>query len=73
MIGMKTTETHLIAADIMADMQAVAEAAAAGRPVDPDVARRVRERSEKVQEELLRRYGVREIAVDLIRQGRDEE
>jgi hypothetical protein len=70
---MKMSEAHPIAADIMADMQAVAEAAAAGRPVDPDVARRVRERSERVQEELLRRYGVREIAVDLIRQGRDEE
>jgi hypothetical protein len=57
----------------MADIQAVANAAAAGVPVDPAVARRVRERSKKVQEELLRRHGVREIAVDLIRQGRDEE
>jgi hypothetical protein len=70
---MKTNESDLIPADILADMQAVAEAAAAGRPVDPEVARRVRERSSRVQEELLRRYGVREIAVDLIRQGRDEE
>jgi hypothetical protein len=70
---MKTSATDSIPADIVADMQAVAEAATAGRPVDPEIARRVRERSERVQEELLRRYGVREIAVDLIRQGRDEE
>ena len=61
-----------ISPDVMADLQAVAEAAAAGRPVDPEVARRVRERSQKVQDELLRKYGVREIAVDLIRQGREE-
>jgi hypothetical protein len=52
-------------------MQAGADAAAAGRPVPPEAARRVRERSERVQQELLQRYGVREIAVDLIRQGRD--
>ncbi len=58
--------------DVLADMHAVAEAVAAGRPVPPDVARRVRERSAQVREELLRQYGVREIAVDLIRQGREE-
>ena len=58
--------------DVMADLQAVADAADAGRPADPEVARRVQERSQKVQDELLRKYGVREIAVDLIRQGREE-
>jgi hypothetical protein len=57
----------------MADIQAVADAAATGKTLDPEVARRVRERSEKVQAELLRQHGVREIAVELIRQGRDEE
>ena len=55
-----------------ADIQAVADAIAAGHPVNPDVAERVRERSEKVQRELLSQYGVREIAVDLMRQGREE-
>lgn len=70
---MKTTETSPVPADALADIQAVADAAAAGTPVDPEVARRVRERSERVQAELLRRFGIREIAVDLIRQGRDEE
>jgi hypothetical protein len=70
---MTPTETSAQSAEIMADIQAVANAAAAGIPVDPEVARRVRERSKRVQEELLRRHGVREIAVDLIRQGREEE
>jgi hypothetical protein len=69
---MKNSEPTPVPPEVMADLQAVADAVAAGRPVDPEVARRVRERSEKVQEELLRQYGVREIAVDLIRQGREE-
>jgi hypothetical protein len=58
--------------DVLADMQAVAEAVLSRQPVDAEVARCVRERSEKVQQELLRQHGVREIAVDLIRQGREE-
>jgi hypothetical protein len=70
---MDITRESPIPADVMADMQAVADAVAAGRPIDPEVARRVQERSKKVQEELLQRYGAREIAVDLIRQTRDEE
>ncbi len=70
---MKTTEIPPLPADALADMQAVADAVAAGTPVDPEVVRRVRERSERVQKELVGQYGIREIAVDLIRQGRDEE
>jgi hypothetical protein len=58
--------------DIRADLQAVIDHVTAGKPLDPEVARRVQERSREVQEELVRRFGVREIAVDLIRQGRDE-
>ena len=61
-----------IPADILADAEAVSAAAAAGRPVDPEVAKRVRERSERIQQQLLARFGVRDIAVDLIRQGREE-
>ncbi len=70
---METNRDNTIPADVMADMQAVADALAAGRPVDPEVARRVRARSEKAQEELVQHYGIREIAVELIREIRDEE
>jgi hypothetical protein len=52
---------------------AVIVRAMTGKPLDPEVYRRVRERGEKVTEELRRRYGTVEIAVDLIREGRDEE
>jgi len=70
---MNTIETASgIPTDVMADIQAVADAVASRTPVDPEIARRVAERSRKVQEELIRTHGVREIAVDLIRQGRDE-
>jgi hypothetical protein len=37
-----------------------------------EVARHVRERSRKAQETLERQHGIHEIAVDLIRQGREE-
>ena len=67
---MKTKDDAVIPPDVLADVQAVADAVAAGRPVDPDVARRVQERSQQVQDELLKKYGVREIAVDLIRKVR---
>ena len=58
--------------DVLTDMQAVADAVAARRPVDPEVAARVRERSRHVQEKLRKKFGVRELAVDLIRAVRDE-
>ena len=51
--------------DLRADLQAVLDHVASGKPLDPEVARRVSERSTAVQEELVRRFGVREIAVDL--------
>ena len=70
---MKTPPTATgLAPEVLDDIQAVADATAAGRPVPTDVARRVRQRSENVQRELLQQHGVREIAVDLIRQGREE-
>jgi len=67
---MTTTET--IPTEVVDDVQAVADAVAAGKLVDPEVARRVRERSRLAQDELLKKYGVREIAVDLVREIREE-
>jgi hypothetical protein len=61
-----------ISTGVMDDVQAVANAVAAGKPVDPEVARRVQERSRTAQDELLKKYGVREIAVDLVREIREE-
>jgi hypothetical protein len=55
------------------DLQEVAKQAAHGIVRDADLVRRVRERSARVRQRLLRDRGIRDLAVDLIREGRDEE
>jgi hypothetical protein len=64
--------TEALQNELMDDLKAVADAVSARRPVDPAVVARVRERSRNAQKELLKKHGVREIAVELIRVGRDE-
>jgi hypothetical protein len=50
-----------------ADDEAVMRAFLSGIPVDPDVARRVQERSRLIREEVFRKHGVVDIAVPAIR------
>ena len=69
---MSTTEYSTIPPEILADMQTVADHIASGTSLDPAVICRISERSKHAQEELVREYGVREIAVDLIREVREE-
>jgi hypothetical protein len=57
---------------VMADLQAVLASLMTQRPLDPEVERRVEERSERMTEDLRRRYGELNVAVDLIREIRDE-
>lgn len=66
---MRTTEESRTAADA----NAVIEHALTGKPLDAEVARRVRERSERATQELRRRYGILNIAVELIRETREDE
>ena len=58
-----------------ADIEEVCRLVAEGkaRVTDPELRRRIRERSEAVQREMLEKFGVVEWAVDLIREARDEE
>jgi hypothetical protein len=56
-----------------ADAQAVMERLNSGRPLDPAIAARVRARSERATEEMRRKLGVVDLAVDLIHQSREEE
>ena len=53
------------------DHQHVFEHAFKGKPLDPEVARRVHARAEKVREEM-RAEGVKIDAVELIRESREE-
>lgn len=69
---MLTTNPASTPADIEADAAEVYEAVAAGRAVDPEVARRVRERADAISEQIFKKHGVLNVAVDLIREIRDE-
>jgi hypothetical protein len=54
-----------------ADARAVADALAAGQSVDPAVARRVRERSDRARRATEARLGVQDIGGRIIREMRD--
>lgn len=71
---MSTVDTNnLIPAEIMADLEEVARQAAAGGVHDPELLRRVTERAEKVRREILEKFGVQDIGVQIIREMRDAE
>ncbi len=56
-----------------ADIAEVARLVAEGKQVtDPEVLRRIRQRSDALRREMLRTQGLTEIAVDLVRESRDE-
>lgn len=43
-----------------------------GKPLDPETYRRIREEGDRITEEIRRQHGTIEIAVELIREIRDE-
>jgi hypothetical protein len=69
---MNATDTSAGAAQIHADEAAVTEHLLTGKPLDPEVYRRVRGRAEQITAELRQRYGDMNVSVDLIRDIRDE-
>jgi hypothetical protein len=56
----------------LADLEAVLRHVASGTPIEPELARRISERSERITEELRQKYGELNVAVDLVREIRDE-
>jgi hypothetical protein len=72
---MATVETpSAIPADEMADMEEVFRLISEGKPVtDPALRKRIHERAEQVRRAMLEQHGMTNIAVDLIREARDEE
>jgi hypothetical protein len=58
--------------DLQADHEEVERARTEKRPVDSAVAKRVHERAEKIRERLRKEHGLLNVAVELIRQSRDE-
>ena len=61
-----STETSK--SEVQADLESVMAAAIAGRPVDPAVAARVHARAD----EIRKRLPVTNVAVELIREARDQ-
>jgi hypothetical protein len=68
--AVKTTDTIT---EQQADEEAVNEYVSTGKPLDPEVYRRVRARAEKITAELRWKNGDMNISTDLIREVRDEE
>ena len=66
------TKTIGIPEEILAYLQAAALYAAAGVR-DPEVMRKASERMDRMREELRQKHGEMNVAVDLIREIRDEE
>jgi hypothetical protein len=65
---MKTIDQN----ELDADTQAVIEHAMTGKPLDPEIARRVRAEGEKVRQEIFAKHGLVDIAVPAIRELRGE-
>ncbi len=66
---MKTADATLEQADEKAVLAHLTD----GTPIDPETYRRVRERAQKITERLRQQHGEMNIAVDLVREVRDEE
>jgi hypothetical protein len=57
---------------VLADMEEVCRQAAAGRIVrDPELLKRVYERSAKVRDEAVRKFGVQDLGVPILREMRE--
>jgi rhamnose utilization protein RhaD (predicted bifunctional aldolase and dehydrogenase) len=61
-----------ISRDVAADNQAIMEHVITGLPLDPAIARRVQERARAIRQEILEKHGILNVAVDLIRESRDD-
>jgi len=54
------------------DTKALIESLSTGRPLDPEIRDRLREEGRRLSAELREKFGEMEIAVQLIRESRDE-
>jgi hypothetical protein len=71
---MVTSSTKTTGTDpqVLADLDAVMERIMTGKPLDPESSRRIRERAERITEEIRQKHGELDVAVQLIRETRDE-
>ncbi len=65
-------KTQVTESETMADEEAVIANFLSGKPLDPEVARRVHERAQKIRQEIFRKHGLVDIGVPAIRELRGE-
>jgi hypothetical protein len=70
-VSTETTNLDFASVEVIADSEAVVDHIVSGKPLDPEVVRRVRERAAKITEEIRRTHGVLDIGVAAIRELRD--
>ena len=58
--------------EALADEEAVMDSFVSGKPLDPEVAKRVRHRGQQIREEVFRQHGLLDIGVPAIRELRGE-
>ena len=66
------TDQRTLPDEVQSDAQALIAALSRGTRVDEATRQRIRERANKVRDELKEQHGALNIAVDLIRQSRDD-
>ena len=70
--GMSTTlNPGPIPLDVLADAEAIVAAVMAGKKPDPALARRVRDRAQRITEDIRQKHGVLNICSKAIRDLRD--
>jgi len=65
-------QDHDVSPEELADARLVAECVATGKPIPPELSRRVQERAEKARKKLLETHGIQNIGVPIIREARGE-
>jgi hypothetical protein len=69
---MQTLQKDLIPADVLADLTHALHLQATGQR-DPVFEKRIGAETERIRREVLAQHGVLDVAVGLVREGRDEE
>ena len=65
---------HSPATQVQADREEIMRLVSQGKRVtDPELRRRITERGDAARQVMLERHGVRDIAVELLREARDED
>lgn len=67
-----TLDSLPTAPEVLADEEAVMASFVSGKPLDPKVAQRVRDRGQQIRENIFRQHGLLDIGVPAIRELRGE-